>query len=284
MSIVGFIFAPALYFTNVWNSAYLPINSNYVYDNTGNPYNVSLVLNPDFTLNESAYEAYSPAYLSALNSLLYSVFFATYTATIVYIGLYHRSEITVGFKALFQWKNAREQRGDVHNRLMRAYNEVPEWWYLFLLAISFILSCIACSVYNTGMPIWGIVFAIALCLFLQVPVGIINGVTNVEITNNVIAEFIGGYAIANKPIANMIFKSYGYIACAQSVQFSQDLKMGHYLKVPPKMMFWAQTIATIFGALVSIGVNDWQLGNISNVCEPNQSAKFTCPGMLISFK
>lgn len=76
----------------------------------------------------------------------------------------------------------------------------------------------------------------------------------------------------------MIFKSFGYIACAQSVQFAQDLKMGHYLKVPPRSMFWAQTVATLFGALVSIGVNDWQLSNIEGICETGQSAKFTCPG------
>lgn len=181
-----------MYFNNVWNSAYFPINSNYVYDNTGSQYNVSRVLNADFTLNEAEFEAYSPAYLGAANSLLYSAFFAIYLATIVYVGLYHRTEIIVGVKSMFKWKNARDEHNDVHNRLMAKYKEVPEWWYLSLLAISFIMACVACSHWDTGMPVWGIVFAIALCLVLQIPVGIIMGVTNVEVTNNVIAEFIGG--------------------------------------------------------------------------------------------
>lgn len=108
----------------------------------------------------------------------------------------------------------------------------------------------------------------------------IYAITNIEITNNVLAEFVGGYALANKPIANMIFKSYGYIATAQAVQFSADLKLGHYMKVPPRLMFWAQVYATIWGALVSIGVNDWQLTNISGICEEDQPNKFSCPGKL----
>jgi len=166
---------------------------------------------------------------------------------------------------------------------MSAYKECPEWWYLSLLAVSFILACVCCSHYNTGMPIWGLVFAIVLCIVLQIPIGMIVAVTNQEVTNNVLAEYIAGYAIANKPIANMIFKSYGYIACAQSVQFAQDLKLGHYMKIPPRLLFMTQTYATIIGALVSIGVNDWQLSNIKNVCAPDQNDKFTCPGKSLFF-
>ncbi|RFU36073.1 hypothetical protein B7463_g213, partial [Scytalidium lignicola] len=278
MAIIGFIFIPAFYFKNVWNGAYFPPNSNHVFDNTGNFYNISRVLNPDFTLNEEKFAAYSPAYLSTGNALLYSCFFAIYLATVVYVALYHSKEFIGGVKSALKWRNARDEFNDVHNRLMKAYKEAPEWWYLSLLGISFILACVCCAHYNTGMPIWGVVFAIGLALVLQVPIGIVQAVTNVEVTNNVLAEYIGGYAIPNKPIANMLFKSYGYIASAQAVQFAQDLKLGHYMKIAPRVMFMAQTYAAIIGAIVSIGVNDWQLSNISGICEPDQSAKFTCPG------
>ncbi|RDW89690.1 hypothetical protein BP6252_01722 [Coleophoma cylindrospora] len=278
MAIVGFIFAPAMYFNNVWQGAYFPINSNDVFDNTGSSYNVSRVLNADFTLNVESYEAYSSPYLSTMNSLLYSTFFAIYLATIVYVFLYHGKELKTGFMSAIRWTNARDEHKDVHNRLMRQYKECPEWWYLAILAISFIIACVVCTHWKTDMPIWGIIFAVALCFFLQVPIGMIQAVTNIEVTNNVIAEFVAGYALPGKPIANMIFKSYGYIASAQSVQFASDLKLGHYLKVPPRTMFIAQTYATIWGALVSIGVNAWQLENIAGICESDQSAKFTCPG------
>lgn len=33
------------------------------YDNSGNPYNVTRVVNPDMTFNHEAYKQYSPLYL-----------------------------------------------------------------------------------------------------------------------------------------------------------------------------------------------------------------------------
>lgn len=50
-----------VYFSNVWNTAYLPINSNGVFDNTGSRYNVSLAVDENGQFNEEAYLAYSPA-------------------------------------------------------------------------------------------------------------------------------------------------------------------------------------------------------------------------------
>ncbi|CAI7657164.1 unnamed protein product [Penicillium glandicola] len=277
MAFVGIVIILPVYFCNVWNSAYLPINSNGIFDNTASSYNVSRILNSEFKLDEAAYEVYGQAYLGAANSILYSAFFGIYLATIVYAGLYHKREIIAGFRAVLKWSSARDEYNDVHNRLMRQYKEAPEWWYLTILAIAFIMGCVCCSIYDTGMPIWGIVIGLLLCVFLQIPIGIIMGVTNIEVTNNVIAEFIGGYAVPNNPVANMIFKSYGYIATAQSVQFVADLKLGHYMKIPPRTLFTAQTVATVIAGFVSIGVNAWQLSNISDVCSTDQSANFTCP-------
>jgi OPT family small oligopeptide transporter len=278
MFLVGFCVIVPVYFSNAWNTAYFPINSYDVFDNTGSNYNVSRVLNADYSLNVEAYEAYSPAYLSAAYAVLYSAFFAIYLATVVHVALYNRREIVSGFKAAFQWQSARDAYGDVHNRLMKTYEEVPEWWYLVLLAIAFTLGCVVVSVYDTGMPVWGIIIGLLICLVLQIPIGMVMAITNTEVTNNVLAEFIGSYAIPNKPVANMIFKSYGYITCAQSIQFVADLKLGHYMKIPPRTLFWAQTVATIVGALVSVGVNAWQLSNIEGVCTADQSAHFSCPG------
>lgn len=56
-----YIISPALYYSNVWNSAYLPIQSNSVFDNTGKAYNVSRVINKQdgFQLDPVKYEKYS---------------------------------------------------------------------------------------------------------------------------------------------------------------------------------------------------------------------------------
>ncbi|RAK95685.1 OPT oligopeptide transporter family [Aspergillus ibericus CBS 121593] len=271
------VIAP-VYFSNVWKTAYFPILSNDVYDNTGNTYNVTRVLNSKGDFDLEGYEGYSQPYLTAGYSVMFFFFFAMYIATIVHVVLYNRREIMKGYRALLKWTSAREEHEDVHNRLMKRYKEVPEWWYLTILAVSFVFGCISVAKYDTGMPIWGIVFAIILCLVLQIPYGMVYAITNSEVTNNVIAEFIGGYAIPGKPVANLLFKAFGYIACAQSVQFVADLKLGHYMKIAPRVMFSAQLVATILGSFVSLGVNVWALDNISDVCSLDQPQKFTCAG------
>lgn len=56
-----YIVSPALYYSNTWQSAYLPIQSNSIFDNMGKTYNVSRVIEKthDFTFNATKYEAYS---------------------------------------------------------------------------------------------------------------------------------------------------------------------------------------------------------------------------------
>jgi hypothetical protein len=38
----------------------------------------------------------------------------------------------------------------------------------------------------------------------------------------------------------MCFKVYGFISMKQALEFLQDFKLGHYMKIPPRIMFMAQ--------------------------------------------
>ena len=49
-----------------------------------------------------------------------------------------------------------------------------------------------------------------------------------------------GYLLPGKPIANVCFKTYGYISMTQAVSFLNDFKLGHYMKIPPRSMFVVQ--------------------------------------------
>lgn len=55
-----------------------------------------------------------------------------------------------------------------------------------------------------------------------------------------ITEYIIGYIYPGFPAANICFKVYGYISMKQGIIFLQDLKLGHYMKIPPRAMFMAQ--------------------------------------------
>ena len=68
-----------LYWSNVKNSAYLPLLSNDVFDNTGSLYNTSLIVN-NAMFNATGYEEYSQPYMSAGNMTTYFFFLASYVA------------------------------------------------------------------------------------------------------------------------------------------------------------------------------------------------------------
>jgi OPT family oligopeptide transporter len=96
-------------------------------------------------------------------------------------------------------------------------------------------------------------------------------------SNSVITELIIGYMLPGRPVAMMLFKTWGYITMAQALGFSSDFKLGHYMKIPPRAMFWAQVICTIISGTVQLGVQEWMFTNIPDICSPTQRDGFICP-------
>ena len=107
------IVTPGLYYSNVWFTAYLPLCTAELYDNTASVYNITRVMNADGTFNVAEYEAYSPSFLPATFAFVYGISFAALTAVPVHIYLWHGKEIKDAF--------AGRTKLDVHARLMRLY-------------------------------------------------------------------------------------------------------------------------------------------------------------------
>lgn len=133
-----------LYYTNTWNTAFLPVNTNRVFDHFGQLYNVSMAIDDKGSFDKAKYMSYSAPYIGAANAIVYGAFFGLYTATVMHVALFHRFEITVGFKniwAMIRRKKKDDEANDgeymdVHNRLMKQYPEVSEWWYLGTLLVA----------------------------------------------------------------------------------------------------------------------------------------------------
>ncbi|KAH9939612.1 OPT oligopeptide transporter [Epithele typhae] len=272
----GFVFffwflTPVLYYTNTWYSKYMPISSRTSFDNMGNSYDVSRILTPESTLDPEKYAAYSPLFLSTTFALSYGLSFASITATIVHTFLYYRKQIWI------QARRSLSEQPDIHARLMSRYVQVPEWWYAIIFVSMFVFGVICIEVWHTQMPVWALVLALIIAFVYTIPIGIIQAITNQQIGLNVFTELIVGYALPGHPIAMMIFKTYGYITMYQALSFTQDFKLGHYMKVPPRAMFWAQVFATIIGGTVQLGVQAWMFTNIPDMCSPKQKSGFICP-------
>ncbi|KAJ5580067.1 uncharacterized protein N7459_006052, partial [Penicillium hispanicum] len=258
-------------YTGAFYSDYLPINTASTYDNKQQSYNVSRILGSGFTFDEKEYKAYSPMFLPPTFALNYGLSFAALTAVIVHIILYHRKEIWHRLRA------ARNQEPDIHLLLMKNYKEAPEWWYAALFLASMALGLAGILAYDSQLPWWGFFVSIIIAVVFIVPTCMVMAVTNIQLSLNVLSPFLAGFMIPGKPIGVMVFKVFSTITLGQAQVYCQYLKLAHYMKVPPRVTFMCQTVATVWACFVQIAVMNWTLGNIDNVCTTDQPAHFTCP-------
>ncbi|ORZ06653.1 OPT family small oligopeptide transporter [Absidia repens] len=267
--IIAWILTPAMYYSNVWDAKTFPILTQQLFTTDGQPWNNTRVLTPDKYLDEAAYAEYGPMRMSAFFAITYGIGFAGVTSVLTHTFLYHRKEIMRQFRA------SRQDNEDIHHKLMRVYPEVPGWWYYSIFIIAFGISFAVNECFHTGLPPWGMFLALALAAIFVLPIGIIQAITNQQPGLNIITEFIIGFALPGRPIANTVFKTYGYISQFNALLFVGDLKLGHYTKVPPRAMFHVQIIGTAIAGVINLGVARWLMETIPNICTL-EGYPFTC--------
>ncbi|PWY74905.1 small oligopeptide transporter [Aspergillus eucalypticola CBS 122712] len=271
MFIFFWIVTIGMHYSGMWWFEYLPISDSNSYDNTGAQYNVSRIMNSDFTLNVQAYKEYSPLFLSTTFSLCYGLSFATIIAILIHTGLFHGKELWVRFR------NFGKEEEDVHARLMSKYKPVPLWWYAAVTLIMIGIGLGMVLGYPTHLSWWAFFVSLIMAMVWYVPIGIVQAATNIAIGLNVLTEFIVGYIQPGKPMAMMLFKTYGYMSMYQGLYFNQDMKLAHYMKLPPRVTFAAQMIAAVWSSVVQIAVMNWGLATIKDVCSETQADNYTCP-------
>lgn len=108
-------------------------------------------------------------------------------------------------------------------------------------------------------------------------------VTNQHSSIYLICQLICGVVFPGRPVANMVFVTYGYISSAQGIKFAADLKLGHYMKIPPRLLFLVQMSATIVSSVTQILVLNWMFRNVPGICTPQAINGFTCPIARVHF-
>jgi OPT family small oligopeptide transporter len=250
---------------------YLPLSANQNFDHYAQPYNTSRILNADFTVNLTAYREYSPILLGPAFSLSYGMGFAGLISTITHIALFYGPDV---------WRrsvDSRSEEPDIHLKLMRKYKEAPEWWFLSIFVVSFAFGMVAALVWPTHLPWWAFIVCILIGLFFFIPVGMVQAITNQQTGLNIITEMIFGYMLPGRPVAMMLFKSWGYMMTYNGLTYVSDMKVGHYMKIPPRSMFGAQAFAVIWLSIVQIAAYNFLRGNINGICTPDQPQGLTCP-------
>ncbi|KAG0320947.1 hypothetical protein BGZ99_004230 [Dissophora globulifera] len=273
--LAGFLFfvwflVPIVYYTNGYDAKVFPIYNTKTYDNVGQPYNLSRVL-VNNALDEEAYDAYSPVRITAFFAIMYGQGLCALGAIVSHAILYYGKDI---------WsrvRSAKQKDEDIHARLMDSYPECPDWWYAITFVVACGLSILTVELYPTSdMTWWHIIVAMCLAAVWTLPMGILTAITGQAPSISMISEWVFGVISPGRPIGNMIFKTYGYITVQQAILFTQDLKLGHYMKIPPRDMFIFQMVGTLAAALVSMGTTTYLMNNIKDICT-EAAYPFTCP-------
>ena len=145
------------------------------------------------------------------------------------------------------------------------------------------VSLIQCSYPEVQLPWYGLLLALGITAVMFVPVGIVMAITNQHSSLYLICQLICGVVFPGRPVANMVFVTYCYISSAQGIKFSSDLKLGHYMKIPPKLLFVVQMVATLVSSVTQIGVLNWMFVKIPGICTPEAINGFTCPIAKVHF-
>ncbi|CAI9116104.1 OLC1v1017172C1 [Oldenlandia corymbosa var. corymbosa] len=280
--VIIYIVIPVSYWgLNVYNAKNFPIFSSDLFTSDGQSYEITDIVNDQFQLDKDKYNEHGRVNLSTFFALTYGFGFATIAATITHVGLFYGKEIYQRYRASSKGKV------DIHTRLMRNYKDIPAMWFYVLLGVTLTIGLILTTVLNhqIQMPYWGLIFAAFIAFLFTLPISIITATTNQTPGLNIITEYIMGIIYPGKPIANVCFKTYGYMSMNQAISFLGDFKLGHYMKIPPRSMFLVQFIGTLIAGTVNLSVAWWLLHSVQDIChQPKGSnSPWTCPGDRVFF-
>jgi OPT family oligopeptide transporter len=177
--------------------------------------------------------------------------FALFTATISYIFLFYRRHIYRNLVSI----NRNEVNNDVHYKLMKKYAGVTISVYLSILVSMIVVSIFIIKLYAQEFQLhwWSILVSISVSLFFIVPAGITKSISNTNFNLETLSEIIAGY-IQPGPISNLSFKVFGSSILRHSLLFISELKLGMYMKIPPKVLYMFSNnrlISQIYGSIAS---------------------------------
>jgi len=286
--IIGMIAVIIVWYTNVRYTGYFPIGATSLYDNTGQPFQQSKVLNSNLEFDEENYQNYSLPYWSAYNVVSYGAFFMVYPLGFVYALLNNARHISMGLKAMFLGLNFWNRKGkraidtfdDSFSRRQQRYREVPEYVYLALFIAAFAMAIGCVEGYKfTDTPVWTIALGVGLAAVFIPITGILYARTGTVFETNVLFELIIGLARPGHNQTLLVSKCFATNFFGQTDNWISNQKMAHYSGISPWSMFSIQCLTTLLTSFVQVGIMTFQLnGGIEDMCDLENRNHFICNG------
>ncbi|KAH7073877.1 OPT oligopeptide transporter protein-domain-containing protein [Paraphoma chrysanthemicola] len=238
-----------IYYGNAWNAKSLPFMSTRLLTPEGKRYpSASVFVNG--VLDHSALAKYGAPVLTG--TFAYAMFMANAAigALLTHIVVFWGGDVVRAFKAA----KAGKFDDPHHAHMAKHYKEAPWWWYIIVLVASFVLGLVVVIKENITLPVWAYIVALLMgCIIAPFSTLLYARFGNGIATNN-LSKIIAGLMLPGRPIGNMYFAAWSHNVINGAVQLSQDLKMGEYLKIPPRVMFLTQVYGTVLGGFINYAV------------------------------
>ncbi|RMZ73517.1 OPT oligopeptide transporter [Pyrenophora seminiperda CCB06] len=247
--VVCFIVMIAIYYGNAWGAKSLPFMSTRLLTQEGKSYPITKVF-VNGVLDKSALSTYGIPRLTG--TFAYAMFMANAAigALITHIVLFWGGDTIRAFKAAKTGKFDDPH----HAHMAKHYKEAPWWWYMLVLIVSFVLGLVVVIKENITLPAWAYVVALLMGTLIAPFSTILYARFGNGIATNNLSKVIAGLMLPGRPIGNMYYAAWSHNVISAALQLSMDLKLGEYLKIPPRVMFLTQIYGTLLGGFINYAV------------------------------
>ncbi len=188
--------------------------------------------------------------------------YASYTSALAWMALFGFSQLRTTIKKLRARNNSKNgesinfQYNDRLNIIMRAYKEVPLWWYIALFLASFVAITAMVASDHLYIPWWTYLVALLTGAVIVTPLGWLYAISNFQLAIGTTNELLYGVMINavkghKNPTGATVYSSIAGDAWYRAQYMLQDQKIGHYMHIPPRATFFSQ----VFGATIGVPIN-----------------------------
>lgn len=280
-TVLGSLILLGTFYSNYKSTGFMPPNLSTVYDRFGASYSLSRVVVRS-RFQDDLYQDYSPPYITAGNLLSTGAAYCMLTFSFCYIFLNEWKaikEASLGFSQELRQRNLSNfsMYTDPFSLIMRQYKEIPDSWFLIILALSFMMAILGIAYFPTATPIWVVIGIIILNLVLIILTMILYASIGLPISLRSVSVILSGYMAPGNGVASVLRRVYGFAINSEGETYLGDMKMGTYAKLPPRSVFRAQIYATLVQVTVTTATLII-LDNLDNFCSYTQESRFTCAG------
>ncbi|KAF2877662.1 OPT oligopeptide transporter protein-domain-containing protein [Massariosphaeria phaeospora] len=244
--------------------------SNRVFLENGTKYPATRLITPDLKFNETAYQELGPVYMGT--QAIWALFFdyASYISALTWMALFGYSQIKATIQKLRSRARDKGQDSINHyytdrlNVLMRAYPEVPLWWYVALFVVSFVIIITILATGYFFIPVWTFFIALLSSGIMIFPFSWLYSFSAFQVAIGSFNELLYGFMVNAGSGHRHPAGANAYGAIAGDIWYRaqymlQDQKIGHYMHVPPRAIFFSQIFGELIGVPINYGVIQWVL-------------------------